>query len=190
MKSIFRFAASVVALASIFACNKISEPQMNEESASLPPITKAIGDKTPVMAVYVETNDVNPLNAGDYYFTDNGKKFIDIVELFAANIHKETVNGQVRPTLYLNDKLTNVLENETVEDHSSWAKNGGYGAMMDFNLRTRNNRDALPVFQALSDGAYGGRTVSCSNGNRTRDAVIAPNGFTITYDTALTWLAE
>lgn len=340
MKSIFRFAASVVALASIFACNKISEPQMNEESSSLPPITKAIGDKTPVMAVYVETNDVNPLNAGDYYFTDNGKKFIDIVELFAANIHKETVNGQVRPTLYLNDKLTNVLENggvatyvsplqtldisvlltilgdhqgigvanmsetqadqfgtilaavvkhygldgigfddeyadytpgtvnntsysqiitklhqlmpagklitvfdwgytntinataasyidyayhgyfgsyvtssnisgmnkerwspvsfnlgnyvspETVEDHSSWAKNGGYGAMMDFNLRTRNNRDALPVFQALSDGAYGGRTVSCSNGNRTRDAVIAPNGFTITYDTALTWLAE
>ena len=178
MKSIFRFAASVVALASIFACNKISEPQMNEESASLPPITKAIGDKTPVMAVYVETNDVNPLNAGDYYFTDNGKKFIDIVELFAANIHKETVNGQVRPTLYLNDKLTNVLEN------------GGYGAMMDFNLRTRNNRDALPVFQALSDGAYGGRTVSCSNGNRTRDAVIVPNGFTITYDTALTWLAE
>lgn len=340
MKSIFRFAASVVALASIFACNKISEPQMNEESASLPPITKAIGDKTPMMAVYVETNDVNPLNAGDYYFTDNGKKFIDIVELFAANIHKETVNGQVRPTLYLNDKLTNVLENggvatyvsplqtsnisvlltilgdhkgiglanmndtqadqfgtilaavvkhyglngigfddeyadytpgtvnntsysqiitklhqlmppgklitvfdwgytntisataasyidyayhgyfgsyvtssnisgmnkerwspvsfnlgnyvspETVEDHSSWAKNGGYGAMMDFNLRTRNNRDALPVFQALSDGAYGGRTVSCSNGNRTRDAVIVPNGFTITYDTALTWLAE
>lgn len=148
MKSIFRFAASVVALASIFACNKISEPQMNEESASLPPITKAIGDKTPVMAVYVETNDVNPLNAGDYYFTDNGKKFIDIVELFAANIHKETVNGQVRPTLYLNDN------------------------------------------QALSDGAYGGRTVSCSNGNRTRDAVIVPNGFTITYDTALTWLAE
>lgn len=61
---------------------------------------------------------------------------------------------------------------------------------MDFNLRTRNDRDALPVFQAFSNGAYGGRTVSCRNGNRTRDAVIVPAGFTITYDTALTWLAE
>ena len=340
MKSIFKLAAYSAVLVSIFACNKISEPQTVEVNTSLPPITKAIGDKTPVMAVYVETNDVNPLNAGDYYFTDNSKKFIDILELFAANIHKETVNGQVRPTLYLNDKLTNVLENggvatyvsplqtmgisvlltilgdhqgigvanmnetqadqfgtilaavvkhyglngigfddeyadytpgtvnntsysqiitklhqlmptgklitvfdwgftntinstaasyidyayhgyfgsyvtssnitgmnkerwspvsfnlgnyispTTAQNYASRAKNEGYGAMMDFNLRTRNDRDALPVFQAFSNGAYGGRTVSCSNGNRTRDAGIVPGGFTITYDTALTWLAE
>lgn len=72
------------------------------------------------------------------------------------------------------------------------AKNNGYGAMMCFNLRTRNDRDALPVFQAFSNGAYGGRTVACveNGGNRSRDAVIVPNGFTITYDTALIWLAE
>lgn len=111
MKSVFKLAAYSAVLVSIFACNKISEPQMNEESASLPPITKAIGDKSPVMAVYVETNDVNPLNALDYHFSGDTERFIDILELFAANIHKETVNGQVRPTLYLNDKLTNVLEN-------------------------------------------------------------------------------
>lgn len=346
MKSIFKLAAYSTVLVSFFACNKISEPQMNEESAYLPPITKAIGEKTPVMAVYVETNDVNPLNAGDYYFTDNDQTFIDLVELFAANIHKETVNGQVRPTLYLNDKLTNVLENggvatyvsplqtldisvlltilgdhqgiglanmtdtqadqfatilvavvkhygldglgfddeyadypwvgngvnntsysriltkvhelyaqynipnklitvfdwgntntinataasyidyayhgyfnnyrtdsnitgmnkprwspvsfnlggeistSTAQNYASRARNEGYGAMMGFNLRTRNDRDALPVFQAFSNGAYGGRTVVCSNGNRTRDAAIVPSGFTITYDMALTWLAE
>ena len=340
MKKVLKSATYVVALVSIFACNKINEPQTVDLSSSLPPITKAIGEKTPAMAVYVETNDVNPLNAGDYYFADNDKTFIDILELFAANIHKETVNGQVRPTLYLNDKLTNVLENggvatyvsplQTLDisvlltilgDHQGiglanmndtqadqfgtilaavvkhygldgigfddeyadytpgtvnntsysqiitklhqlmpagklitvfdwgftntisataasyidyayhgyfgsyvtssnisgmnkprWspvsfnlggsisltdaqnfaanAKNNGYGAMMCFNLRTRNDRDALPVFQAFSNGAYGGRTVSCSNGNRTRDAVIVPAGFTITYDTALTWLAE
>lgn len=51
MKRIFKLAAYSAVLVSIFACNKISEPQMNEESASLPPITKAIGDKSPVMAV-------------------------------------------------------------------------------------------------------------------------------------------
>lgn len=348
MKRIFKLAAYSAVLVSIFACNKISEPQMNEESASLPPITKAIGDKSPVMAVYVETNDVNPLNALDYHFSGDTERFIDILELFAANIHKETVNGQVRPTLYLNDKLTNVLENGGVGtyvnplqdwgisvlltilgDHQGiglanmtdtqadqfatilvavvkhygldglgfddeyadypwvgngvnntsysriltkvhelyakynipnklitvfdwgftnrisataasyidfayhgyfgnyrtdsniaginkprWspvsfnlggsisltdaqnfaanAKNNGYGAMMCFNLRTRNDKDALPVFQAFSNGAYGGRTVACveNGGNRSRDAVIVPTGFTITYDTALTWLAE
>lgn len=348
MKNALKSAAYVVALVSIFACNKISEPQTVEVSTSLPPITKTIGQKTPVMAVYVETNDVNPLNAGDYYFADNDQTFIDILELFAANIHKETVNGQVRPTLYLNDKLTNVLENGGVAtyvsplqtmgisvlltilgDHQGiglanmtdtqadqfatilvavvkhygldglgfddeyadypwvvngvnntsysriltkvhelyaqynipnklitvfdwgftntisataasyidyayhgyfgnyvtdsnisgmnkprWspvsfnlgssisltdaqnsatsAKNNGYGAMMCFNLRTRNDSDALPVFQAFSNGAYGGRTVACveNGGNRSRDAVIVPTGFTITYDTALTWLAE
>lgn len=342
MKSIFKLAAYSAVLVSVFACNKISEPQMNEESASLPPITKAIGDKTPVMAVYVETNDVNPLNALDYHFSGDTERFIDILELFAANIHKETVNGQVRPTLYLNDKLTNVLENggvatyvsplqtmgisvlltilgdhqgigvanmnetqadqfgtilaavvkhygldgigfddeyadytpgtvnntsysqiitklhqlmptgklitvfdwgftntinstaasyidyayhgyfgsyvtssnitgmnkerwspvsfnlgnyispTTAQNFAASAKNNGYGAMMCFNLRTRNDRDALPVFQAFSNGAYGGRTVACveNGGNRSRDAVIVPTGFTITYDTALTWLAE
>lgn len=340
MKKFFGFAACVAALVSVFACNKINCPQVNEVKSATSPTTKAIGEKTPVMAVYVETNDVNPLNAIDYNFSDTGEKFIDIIELFAANIHNETSGGQVRPTLYLNDKLTNVFENGGADtyitplqdedmsvlltilgDHQGiglanmsdtqadqfgtilaavvkhygldgigfddeysdytpgtvnntsysriisklhelmpenklitvfdWghtntinataasfidyayhgyfgsyvtssnipgmtkermssvsfnlgnsitssvareraarAKNEGYGAMMCFNLRTRNDRDALPVFQAMSNGAYGERTVVCSNGNRTRDAAIVPSGFTITYDMALTWLAE
>ena len=33
------------------------------------------------------------------------------MEFFASNIHKRTVNGVVEPTLYLNDKMTNLLEN-------------------------------------------------------------------------------
>ena len=342
-------AACAAALASIFACNKLNEPQVNapEESS---PLTKAVVDNAPIMAVYVETNDVNPLNAGDYTVND-GQPFVDIVELFASNIHKETVNGQVRPTLYLNDKLANILENGGVEkyvwplqekgikvllttlgDHqqighasmnptqaeqfatilaavvyhygldgigfddeysdaystnstsysnillslreqldamgegylmtvfdwgatntissaaaacvdyayhgyfgsyytykkfslpnSKWsplsfnlgsgvaqstaqnyasrAKNEGYGAMMCFNLRTRTNvtastgetisgNDPLPVFQGISNGAYGGLEVACSNGNRSRDVEIDSDGFTITYDMALEWLAE
>lgn len=336
MKALFKIAALVAASASILACNKMNEPKVESEG-QLPEtiVTKGYGDKTPVMVCYVETNDVNPLNAGDYYFNDgNYESFIDILELFASNIHKETVNGEVRPTLYLNDKLTNVLENGGVntyirplqsmgikvlltvlgdwqgigvanmtntqadqfaqilaytverygldgigfddeyadypsgsvnstsytriitqlhsllpadklitvfdwgytdtidesqaspcidysyhgyfgaymstpglctkekwspvsfnlgnyistnyaEEYARQAKNGGYGAMMCFNLRTRNDRDALPVFQAMSDGAYGERIVACDDGNRTRTAGSVPGGFTITYDMAI-----
>ena len=78
----------------------------------------------------------------------------------------------------------------TVQTQASRTKNEGYGAMMCFNLRTRNENDPLPVFQAISDGAYDGMTVACDDGNRSRDVVIDPDGFTITYDMALTWLAE
>ncbi len=73
-------------------------------------VTRAYGTKTPKVTIYVETNDVNPLNAGDYMLSD-GTAYADIVEFFAANLNKETVNGVVRPTLYLNDKMTNLLEN-------------------------------------------------------------------------------
>lgn len=118
MKTLIKFAAIAAASASIFACNKIEEPKVVNDQIPESPITKAIGDKTPIMACYVETNDVNPLNAGDYYFDNaNFDTFFDIVELFAANIHKETVNGQVRPTLYLNDKLAPVLENGGVNKY-------------------------------------------------------------------------
>ena len=65
MKQFLRLAACVAALAGIFACNKLNEPQVNvlEDSA---PVTKAAVDNAPILAVYVETNDVNPLNALDY----------------------------------------------------------------------------------------------------------------------------
>lgn len=335
MKALFKIAALVAASASILACNKMNEPKVESEG-QLPEtiVTKGYGDKTPVMVCYVETNDVNPLNAGDYYLAD-GKIFIDILELFASNIHKETVAGQVRPTLYLNDKLANILENGGVDkyvrplqglgmkvlltvlgdwqgigvanmtntqadqfaqilaytvekygldgigfddeyanypsgsvnntsytriitrlhelmpsdklitvfewgytdtidesqacpcidyvyhgnfggyfstpglcgDKTKWSplsfnlgnnistsyaetyagrtKDGGYGAMMCFNLRMRNDRDALPVFQAMAKGAYNGLGVICTNGNRTRDVEIDPDGYTITYDMAI-----
>lgn len=90
--------------------------QQAEESAVEPGqtdaiVTRAYGDKTPKVTIYVETNDVNPLNAGDYVLP-NGEPYADIVELFAANIHKRTVNGVTEPVLYLNDKMTNLMEND------------------------------------------------------------------------------
>ena len=108
MKTKLFFASLAAAAGMLISCNKEMTPSVQDTDETTP-MTKAYGDKTPVVTAYIETNDTNPLNAGDY-FDENGEPFFDIVELFASNIHKETVNGQVRPTLYLNDKLTPVLE--------------------------------------------------------------------------------
>lgn len=32
------------------------------------PVTRNIGVKTPKLTAYIETNDINPLNMGEYYF--------------------------------------------------------------------------------------------------------------------------
>ena len=59
----------------------------------------------------------------------------------------------------------------------------GYGSIMHFNLRTRNDSDPLPLFNAIADGAWG-ETVTCENGNRPQDWTFVSSGYTITYDEA------
>ena len=95
----------IILISSIIAgCAQIEEKDIYVASESL--VTKSYGDKYPFISVYIETNDVNPLNAGDYML-DDGTSFFDIVELFASNIHKDPYGN---PTLFLNDKLANILE--------------------------------------------------------------------------------
>lgn len=103
--NIFATVAMMAALA--VSCQKAD--QFAETDAADAAVTRAY-NMTPKITIYVETNDVNPLNAGDYVLSD-GTPYASIVEFFAANIHAETVDGVVRPTLYLNDKMTNLLEN-------------------------------------------------------------------------------
>jgi hypothetical protein len=80
--------------------------------------------------------------------------------------------------------LGNYVSTSDAEDYARQAKEGGYGAMMCFNLRPRNERDALPVFQAMARGAYDGLGVICTDGNKPRNAGTVSGGFTITYDMA------
>ena len=80
--------------------------------------------------------------------------------------------------------LGNYNSTATAESYAERASDDGYGAMMCFNLRTRSERDPLSMFQALSNGAYGGSTISCSNGNRARTAGSVASGYTITYEMA------
>lgn len=107
------FFAATMLLAAAVSCQK-AEP-LAETDAANAALTRAY-DMTPKITIYVETNDVNPLNAGDYLLSD-GTPYASIVELFASNIHAETVGGIVRPTLYLNDKMTNLLENGGAEKY-------------------------------------------------------------------------
>lgn len=327
MKKSFKLMVAFVMGASmLFSCQQADEPMIDkgQESALK---TRAYGDKTPTVTIYVETNDVNPLNAGDYKLPD-GTPYADIVELFASNIHKRTVNGVVEPTLYLNDKMTNLLENDgyltyvkplqdmgikvlltvlgdwqgigvanmndtqttqfakilayavekygldgigfddeyanypstnstsfsqiiiklrelmpadklitvfqwgyyntinaqagTLIDHAyanfGYSTNigisgvtkdhfaplsinlgsigsvtvygdyayelaeAGYGSIMHFNLRTRNDSDPLNLFKAIADGAWGETNVTCTNGNRPQDWTFVSSGYEINMD--------
>lgn len=114
MKTVKLIEFLVVATGILMSCAKESPlAEQNIQSNDLVPMTKACV-AAPKIVVMVETNDVNPLNAMDYVCPDDSS-FFDIVELFAANIHKEDYNGETRPTLYLNDKLAPVLEQPTMD---------------------------------------------------------------------------
>ena len=62
MKNLFKSVMALFIGAAMFSCQQAEEPTMDQGQA---PETRAFGD-TPVVAIYVETNDTNPLNAGDY----------------------------------------------------------------------------------------------------------------------------
>ena len=122
MKQNFKLFATLAASAAMMiSCQQAEEPTMDK--AQEPVVkTRAYGDKTPKVTIYVETNDVNPLNAGDYLLSD-GSAYADIVEFFAANLNKETVNGVVRPTLYLNDTSLNDTQADQLATILAYAVN-------------------------------------------------------------------
>jgi len=96
----------------LFSCNKVENAtEVIEANAvsSHKVVTKAFGDKTPSILCYVETNDVNPLNARCCRLP-GGEPFVDCVVLFSANIHKTTVSGATQPTLYFNPELTPIMQ--------------------------------------------------------------------------------
>lgn len=98
---IFLFTSLFAIAAMITSCaNDAMEPEMDGTAV---PETRAYGDKTPKVMAYIEVNDTNPLNAM-LYRMDN-EPFIDIVAIFAANIH---ANG-TEPQLWLNDNVTKLL---------------------------------------------------------------------------------
>lgn len=128
----FKFATKFALYFFLFvACHMEQSIDLQPESNRTPIIThtKGIGDKEPMVAVYIETNDTNPLNAGDYFLED-GSTYYDFVQLFSANIHKTIVNNEVEPTLYFNPEMVNIFENGGVETYIEPLQNMGMGVLM------------------------------------------------------------
>lgn len=124
-------ATAITLLLLIIACSKENNSQVHFSTLNKPEIihTKGIGDKEPMVAVYIETNDTNPLNAGDYFLED-GTTFYDFVQLFSANIHKTIVNNAVEPTLYFNPQMVNIFENGGVVSYIEPLQDMGMGVLM------------------------------------------------------------
>lgn len=88
MKRQFLFAACTLFAASALlmtSCQQAEEPIANDPTDQAGPMTRAATLGNFYRVVYVEVNDVNPLNAGEYLLSD-GTPFFTHVILFASNI--------------------------------------------------------------------------------------------------------
>lgn len=61
-----------------------------------------------ITTCYIEVNSDNPLNTGEYTMTKSGKSFIDIVNIFAANINYDSKNH--RPYVSCNPNVQHILD--------------------------------------------------------------------------------
>ncbi|WP_418992340.1 glycosyl hydrolase family 18 [Alistipes sp.] len=104
--SIVTMLATASAMLFASCANDMEEPQMD---GTQPQETRTYGDKTPKVQVYIEINDNDPRIATSYHLGTavDGPVFIDILQLFASNIHKD---GTGYPTLYFNDKMAPMFE--------------------------------------------------------------------------------
>ena len=108
ISNIFSLLAMAATMSVAFAsCNSSEKLGTTDQEAlqELQPATRAVGTKSPKLTVYIETNDVNPLNAKEYRFCGTTEEVIDHVILFASNI-----NGTASSvTLFHNPNQTYIL---------------------------------------------------------------------------------
>lgn len=95
-KNFFKAACMLIAASAIVftSCERTDEPMANEPTdQEIAPETRATDWSNFRRVVYVEVNDVNPLNAGEYLLPDGTPFFTDVI-LFASNIRGDA-NGNV-----------------------------------------------------------------------------------------------
>ena len=109
-RTISLLSITVMMSAAFQACNKQAGSMANEDATSRNSLdTRAVGVKTPKFTVYIETNDINPLNAGEYYFCNSSprEEVVDHVILFASNIRGNATSAW----LHHNQNQTHILNN-------------------------------------------------------------------------------
>ena len=75
------------------ACNSAEEPVIAQPDGQTTPMTRAATIENFARHLIVEVNDVNILNAGEYYFS-NGEPFFTHVVIYSSNIRGDA-NGNV-----------------------------------------------------------------------------------------------
>ena len=87
-KTLFITTLLLSAGAMFTSCNKdVENPDMQAQPEETAQVTRAYGDKTPLIEVYYEINDTNPLNALSYEMS--GKKFDLLVKTGAETPQKQ-----------------------------------------------------------------------------------------------------
>lgn len=108
-KNLFLLTAAMIAGAFVTSCSNDEDYTVNAQQDAAQLVTRSVGAKTPILTTYIETNDINPLNAGEYYFTGTNpqEQVVDNVILFASNIRGTANSVQ----LYHNNNQTYILNN-------------------------------------------------------------------------------
>ena len=103
LKSLFL----ILIAGSLLACVK-EDPEKSDSTTFSKQYTRTYGDKSPKVIAIIETNDTDPRNVLSYHLgtSNDDPLFFDIVEFFAANIHKDANND---PTIYFNPELAPLM---------------------------------------------------------------------------------
>ena len=165
MKTLNRIFLMIVAMAASFVVASCSNDNtVNEaQDASQGITTRAVGTKTPKFTAYIETNDINPLNAGEYYFTGTNphEEVIDHVILFASNIRGTASSVQ----LYHNPNQTYILNNintlvKPLQNKGIKVLLGLLGDHTGVGFANLTNKNIAAGDSLLNDFAYQVATVS------------------------------
>lgn len=126
MKKLFFVAITIMVVVFATSCSNNEDPVMQSQNIEMVSVsastndnvstsdnvsTRAVSVKTPKLTTYIETNDINPLNMGEYYFTGTNPKdyVVDHVILFASNIRGTISTVQ----LYHNPNQTYILSHRS-----------------------------------------------------------------------------
>lgn len=108
MKS-FKFFGTLLMVLFAASCSNSDDIAAVASQDAQPPVTRSVSAKSPILTTYIETNDVNPLNMGEYYFcgTDPKDYVVNNVILFASNIRGTASTVE----LYHNPNQSHILAN-------------------------------------------------------------------------------
>lgn len=108
MKS-FKFFGTLLMVLFAASCSNSDDIAAVASQDAQPSVTRSVSAKSPILTTYIETNDVNPLNMGEYYFcgTDPKDYVVNNVILFASNIRGTASTVE----LYHNPNQSHILAN-------------------------------------------------------------------------------